>query len=68
MTLIRQDAPTTVGIVVEMRAYAAAKESRDRLILEGLAAGMRVWRIADEMKIDRKTVMVVRDKDRETQQ
>jgi DNA-binding NarL/FixJ family response regulator len=65
MTLIKTDQPHTAGIVTAMRQYAAVKQDRDKLILEGLAAGMAVWRIAEEMSIDRKTVFKVRDQNRE---
>lgn len=61
MVLIKVDPPHTAGIITAMRAYAAAKADRDKLILEGLQAGIPAWRIADEMTIDRKTIFRVRD-------
>lgn len=64
MPLPRLDPPHTAGIVVDMRSYAEWKNKRDAIILEGLAAGMPVWRIADEMNIDRKTIFAVRDKNK----
>lgn len=64
MSLTKTTTPETAGLIVDMRAYAAVKAMRDDLILQGLAAGMPVWRIADEMDIDRKTIFTVRDKNK----
>lgn len=64
MALARVDTVETVGIVVEMRAYAQAKRIRNDLIVRALNADIPIWRIAEEMTIDPKTVTAVRDKNR----
>ena len=64
MTLIKYDHPKILGIVTAMRHYAQVKADRNRLILEALDAKIPVWRISDEMDIDRKTIFKVRDENR----
>lgn len=57
---------TPVDIAVKaMREYAEWKGKRDEIIRQGLAAGMPVWRIANEMKIDRKIVSKIKRGDHE---
>jgi hypothetical protein len=60
MTLIKTDPPETVGAIVEMRQYALYRSRRDEIIREGLRVGIQVWRIASEMKVDRKIVANVK--------
>lgn len=60
MTLIKTDPPETAGAIVEMRQYALYRSRRDEIIREGLRVGIQVWRIASEMKVDRKIVANVK--------
>ena len=55
-----EDAPKIAEIIAEMRAYADSKQTRDTLIKKGLDAKIPVWRIAQEMHIDPKTVTKVK--------
>jgi hypothetical protein len=50
-------------VVREMRAYATMKANRDYLIRKGLKYGIPVWKIAEEMRIDRKIVSKIKKED-----